>query len=93
MLSYLKIKRSAESYYLSEFQSALYLSRLLKGMLEDFATDEKVMEVTEFFKANTVSGTDRAVQMAIESIKTNDSWIKREKNLSSLQDYMEADAV
>lgn len=48
------------------------------------------MEIQEFFKMNPYPGTEWAIQHVIESIRLNEMWLKREKNLTSLQDYLES---
>jgi len=74
------------------FQGSGLGSKLIKGVVEDFATEDKAQEVIDFFKANMYSGTDRAIQQGVESIRMNEAWLKRERNLPALQDYLEADA-
>jgi puromycin-sensitive aminopeptidase len=80
-------------YYKLVLQSPTLASRLIKGVVEDFATEEKALEITDFFRANPIIGTERIVQLAVESVRINENWIKREKNLLSLKEYMEVDTT
>jgi hypothetical protein len=66
---------------------------LIKGVVENFASEDKITEITEFMKANPIPGTEKAIQLAIENIRVNESWLKRERNPAALQDYLEADAI
>jgi len=63
-------------------------SKLVKAIVEDFASEDKAVEVTEFFKSIEFPGTERAVLLAVESIRCNDSWIKREKNHPGLLEHL-----
>ncbi|CAL8125162.1 unnamed protein product [Orchesella dallaii] len=65
-------------------------STLLHALLEDWVTEEKITEIQEFFKANPYPGTEWALQQIVESIKLNENWLRREKNLTALQDYLES---
>lgn len=65
-------------------------SNLLEAILQDFSTEEKITEIQEYFKMNPLPGTEWAVQQISESIRLNELWLKREKNLTALTDYLES---
>lgn len=59
-------------------------------MLEDFTSEEKVTDILNFFKSNPFPGTEWIIQQIAESIRLNEQWLRREKNLTALQDYLES---
>ncbi|KAG1652085.1 Puromycin-sensitive aminopeptidase [Nymphon striatum] len=60
------------------YQGSFLIARLVKGLTEDFASDEMAKEVKEFFQANPFYGTERSVEQAIEFIKINKQWLERD---------------
>lgn len=78
---------------LNSLQGASLSSKLILGIIEDFATEERAIEIADFFKTNQIPGTERAVALGIESIRVNEAWIRREKNISGLREYLDADAL
>ncbi|XP_017028738.1 puromycin-sensitive aminopeptidase isoform X2 [Drosophila kikkawai] len=64
---------------LERYQGGFLLSRLIKYLIENFATEERAREVEEFFKANHIPGCERTVSQAVETIRLNAAWLKRDK--------------
>jgi len=54
------------------------ISRLVKYTTENFVTEDMAKEVEEYFKQNPFPGTERTVQQAVESIRLNEAWLKRD---------------
>ncbi|XP_056647683.1 puromycin-sensitive aminopeptidase [Diorhabda sublineata] len=54
------------------------LTRLIKYLTENFASDEKASEVERFFTEHKAPGTERTVQQSIETIKLNAAWLNRD---------------
>lgn len=54
------------------------LTRLIKFIGENFATEQSAKEIEEFFKVHEISGTERTVQQAVETIRLNEAWLKRD---------------
>lgn len=63
---------------MDQYQGGFLLTRLVKGITENFATEERAREVEEFFKKHEFPGTERTVQQSIETIKLNSSWLQRD---------------
>lgn len=61
-----------------QYQGGFLLKRLVKNVTENFTSNEKFLEVEEFFKTNNVPGTTRTVQQSLETIKLNTAWLKRD---------------
>ncbi|KYB28321.1 Puromycin-sensitive aminopeptidase-like Protein [Tribolium castaneum] len=62
------------------------LTRLVKFVAENFASEESAKEVEEFFKTHDISGTERTVQQAVETIRLNAAWLKRDTN--AIKNYL-----
>jgi puromycin-sensitive aminopeptidase len=45
---------------------------------ENFVTEEKALELEAFFKDHSFPGTERTVQQAMEGIRLNEAWLKRD---------------
>lgn len=63
---------------MDQYQGGFLLTRLVKCVTENFATEERALEVEEFFKKHEFPGTERTVQQSIETIKLNSSWLQRD---------------
>jgi len=56
------------------------IARLVKHTTEHFVTEEAAREVTDYFRENPFPGTERTVQQAVESIRLNEQWLKRDEH-------------
>jgi puromycin-sensitive aminopeptidase len=54
------------------------VSRMVKYVTENFASEEKAKEVETFFTDHPYPGTERTVQQSCESILLNHAWLKRD---------------
>lgn len=70
------------------YEGGFLLTRLVKYCTENFATEERANEVEQFFKDHKSSGTERTVQQAIETIRLNCAWLKRD--LHAIKTYLDA---
>ncbi|KAH8379355.1 hypothetical protein KR009_004350 [Drosophila setifemur] len=64
---------------LERYQGGFLLSRLIKYLIENFASEERAKEVEEFFKVNQIPGTERTVSQAVETIRLNAAWLQRDQ--------------
>ncbi|XP_064546193.1 puromycin-sensitive aminopeptidase isoform X1 [Drosophila montana] len=64
---------------LEQYQGGFLLTRLIKYLIENFASEEKAREVEEFFKTNLIPGCDRTVSQAVETIRLNAAWLQRDR--------------
>jgi len=62
------------------------ISRLVKYVTENFASEEKAQEVESFFAQNPFPGTERTVQQSIETIRLHKEWLSRDA--SEIQSYL-----
>ena len=62
------------------------LVRLIKYLIENFASEEKALEVEEFFRTRDFPGTERTVSQSVETIRLNAAWLERD--LKSLTEYL-----
>ncbi|OQR78091.1 puromycin-sensitive aminopeptidase-like, partial [Tropilaelaps mercedesae] len=67
--------------YSKRYNSGFLLSRLIKGVTENFNTFEKAKEVEDFFAKRTHPGAELAIKQAIESIISNAKWLQRDQQL------------
>lgn len=63
------------------------LSRLIKYLTENFATEEKAQEVEQFFKEHSFPGTERTVGQSLETIRLSVDWLRRD--LDSITAYLD----
>lgn len=66
------------------------LARLVKCLTENFATEEKALEVETFFRENSFPGTERNVLQSVETIRLNAAWLRRD--LPNITEYLNADS-
>lgn len=58
--------------------SGFLIARLVKCITENFATEEKALEIELFFSQNYFPGVERVVQQSLENIRLNASWLARD---------------
>ncbi|KAJ8924872.1 hypothetical protein NQ315_001027 [Exocentrus adspersus] len=58
--------------------SGYLLTRLVKYLTENFASEKMSTEVEAFFREHKSPGTERTVQQAVETIQLNTAWLKRD---------------
>lgn len=63
---------------LDRYEGGFLLSRLIKYLTENFSTEERALEVEQFFKDHEFPGTERTVSQSIETIRLNVAWLKRD---------------
>jgi len=73
---------------LQQYQGSFLLTRLIKYIIENFASEERATEVETYFKSKQFPGTERTVSQAVETIRLNAEWLKRD--LDSLTTYFKS---
>ncbi|KAJ8981072.1 hypothetical protein NQ317_007209 [Molorchus minor] len=58
--------------------SGYLLTRLVKYLTENFASEKMFTEVDTFFREHKSPGTERTVQQAVETIQLNTQWLNRD---------------
>lgn len=71
---------------LNQYQGGFLLTRLVKHLTENFASEEKALEVENFFKTHDFPGTERTVQQSVETIKLSAAWLQRD--LAAITEYL-----
>jgi len=69
-----------------KYEGGYLLSWLVKSLTENFASEEKAVEVEAFFKNNEFPGCERTVQQAVETIRLNTAWLNRDRD--SLKEFL-----
>lgn len=64
---------------LERYQGGFLLSRLIKYLIENFASEERAKEVEEFLQVNQIPGCERTVSQAVETIRLNAAWLQRDR--------------
>ncbi|XP_008559136.1 puromycin-sensitive aminopeptidase isoform X1 [Microplitis demolitor] len=64
---------------MNRYDGGFLLSRLVKHTTENFVTEERAMEIEEFFKKNPTPGSERTVQQSMENIRLNAAWLARDQ--------------
>lgn len=62
------------------------MTSVVKASTENFASEEKAVEVTKFFEANKFPGTERSVKQSVENVRLNAGWLK--KNGEVLKEFL-----
>ena len=55
------------------------VTRLIKYITENFASEEMAAEVEAFFQDTTIPGCERTVQQSLETIRLNAAWLQRDR--------------
>lgn len=63
---------------LDQYSGGFLLTRLVKHITENFASEEKALEVESFFKAHEFPGAERTIQQSIETIRLSAAWLNRD---------------
>lgn len=50
----------------------------MQSLTGNFASQEKVDEISSFFSENSFPGTERTVQQSLETIQLNEAWLTRD---------------
>ena len=61
------------------YQSGFLLSRLVKSCCSDFLTEERAREVEKYFTDHPLSGSERNVAQAVETVRMNTAWLNRDQ--------------
>ncbi|XP_022705522.1 puromycin-sensitive aminopeptidase-like isoform X2 [Varroa jacobsoni] len=67
--------------YSKRYNSGFLISRLIKGVTENFKTFEKAKEVEQFFANRAIPGTELTIKQTIESIISNAKWLQRDQKV------------
>ncbi|KAI1303651.1 Puromycin-sensitive aminopeptidase [Halotydeus destructor] len=60
------------------YEGGFLISRLVKYLTENFASEDRAVEVESFFASNVFPGTERTVQQSLETIRLHSDWLSRE---------------
>jgi puromycin-sensitive aminopeptidase len=71
---------------LDQYSGGFLLTRLIRHLTENFASEEKAVEIENFFKKNEFPGTERTVQQSTETIRLNASWLNRD--VDQIREYL-----
>jgi len=65
-------------YFKNEFKSSFMIGRLMKSVIAMFTSHEKIDEIEQFCKNNTIDSAKRAVEQGLESARLTADWLKRD---------------
>ncbi|XP_063699325.1 puromycin-sensitive aminopeptidase [Culicoides brevitarsis] len=74
------------SEFQKKYEGGYLLSWMAKSLTENFASEEKAVEVEKFFKENNFPGTERTIQQAVETIRSSTKWLNRDR--ASIEAYL-----
>ncbi|XP_073947125.1 puromycin-sensitive aminopeptidase [Choristoneura fumiferana] len=74
--------------FMDRYQGGFLLARLVKSTTENFASESAAQEIEEFFRAHQSPGTERSVQQALETVRLNAAWLRRD--LASTTTYLQS---
>ncbi|NP_001268818.1 puromycin-sensitive aminopeptidase-like isoform X1 [Bombyx mori] len=72
--------------FIERYQGGFLLARLVKSTTENFASEAAAQEIEEFFSTHESPGAERSVQQALESVRLNAAWLRRD--LASTATYL-----
>ncbi|XP_059053898.1 puromycin-sensitive aminopeptidase [Achroia grisella] len=64
--------------FMDRYQGGFLLARLVKSTTENFASEAAAQEIEEFFRTHVSPGTERSVQQALETVRLNAAWLRRD---------------
>ncbi|CAG9561275.1 unnamed protein product [Danaus chrysippus] len=73
--------------FMDRYQGGFLLARLVKSTTENFASEACAQEIEEFFRTHHSPGTERSVQQALETVRLNAAWLRRD--LASTTTYLQ----
>ncbi|KAM3966164.1 puromycin-sensitive aminopeptidase [Aphomia sociella] len=73
--------------FMDRYQGGFLLARLVKSTTENFASEAAAQEIEEFFRTHASPGTERSVQQALETVRLNAAWLRRD--LASTAAYLQ----
>ncbi|XP_075978540.1 puromycin-sensitive aminopeptidase [Anticarsia gemmatalis] len=73
--------------FMDRYQGGFLLARLVKSTTENFASEASAAEIEQFFRAHQSPGTERSVQQALETVRLNAAWLRRD--LASTTAYLQ----
>jgi puromycin-sensitive aminopeptidase len=68
------------------FSGGFLLARLIKSTTEYFASEEKAVEIDEFFKEHPAPAAERTIQQSLENIRLNVQQLKRDE--AGIRDFL-----
>ncbi|CAB3259962.1 unnamed protein product [Arctia plantaginis] len=72
--------------FMDRYQGGFLLARLVKSTTENFASESCAQEIEQFFRTHQSPGTERSVQQALETVRLNAAWLRRD--LASTTAYL-----
>ncbi|KAK8732636.1 hypothetical protein OTU49_006856 [Cherax quadricarinatus] len=63
------------------YEGGYLVTRLIKYITENFASEEMAAEVEAFFHQWQIPGTERTVQQSLETIRLNAAWLQRDQDI------------
>lgn len=69
------------SVFREKYGTGILISRLVKHLTENFATEERRQDVEAHFAAYPMPSTERTVQQSLESIRANADWLSRDSQI------------
>ena len=55
------------------------LAQLVKSLTDDFCSEERAVEVEQFFREHPHPGAERSIQQSLETIRLNAAWLQRDR--------------
>ncbi|XP_045101162.1 puromycin-sensitive aminopeptidase-like isoform X2 [Portunus trituberculatus] len=65
---------------LDRYEGGYLVTRLIRYITENFASEEMAAEVENFFRDKQIPGTERTVQQSLETIRLNAAWLQRDQD-------------
>ncbi|XP_071450915.1 puromycin-sensitive aminopeptidase [Hetaerina americana] len=72
------------------YQGGFLIARLVKSTTENFASEERALELEAFFREHPSPGTERTVQQSVETIRLNAAWLERDRE--GIRSYLSSNA-
>lgn len=65
-------------YFMKTLGVSPCLTRIVKFVTSNFVTEQKAVEIEDYFKANPIAGAERTVQQSVESVRLYSKWLARD---------------
>ncbi|XP_049874380.1 puromycin-sensitive aminopeptidase [Pectinophora gossypiella] len=74
--------------FMDRYQGGFLIARLVKSTTENFASEAAAQDIEEFFRTHQSPGAERSVQQALETVRLNATWLRRD--LASSTAYLQS---
>lgn len=73
-----KFIKEHKDFLLEKYERGYMMGRFMSSAIDNFASEEKLQELTKYFEENKFPSGERAIQQSLERVRLNTSWLARD---------------